>query len=205
MSYSAYSSNSYGPINEVLKQAYDGSVMGQPYAADCPVGGIVGHPQQQQQQRADVIPVTTPPNGAGLAQIATQAYSDTVSSIPVTAFQQQCCNTPPPCDNQVAWQAKFKGCPVTYFADDATQQCEVAPLGDRYWVADINPLLCERQMMQQAEPNPYDFMNARQMWMQFLMKDNISTKDPYTRRVSDLGQTYCAQLKTQGPPQYTTF
>jgi hypothetical protein len=81
----------------------------------------------------------------------------------------------------------------------------VAPLGDRYWVADTNPLLFERSIMQQAEQNPYDYMQARQMWMQFLMKDIVPVKDPYTREISNLDQSYCAKLATQGPPRYTNF
>jgi hypothetical protein len=83
----------------------------------------------------------------------------------------------------------------------------VAPLGDRYWVADLDPLKFERSLMQAAEPNPYDFMNARQMWMQFLNKDLVERGDPYTRPLpsNNLSASYCMRQNTQGPPAYTNF
>ena len=176
--------------------AYDGSSMGELYQGSC--------------NKADSIPTVhslNPKglNGPQLAAVATQAYKDTKAQTPITAFDIQCCPNPPPCQEEIAWRAAWKGCPYTYFGDEASQRCEVAPLGDRYWVADINPLLYERSLMMAAEQNPYNFMQARQLWMQFIMKDFVPVSDPYTRPIQNLDQSYCAQLATQGPPRYTTF
>ncbi len=211
MAYSTYDVGLYTDgirslgVNAVKQQSYDAGRMGKaPYAADCPTGSM---PPDGVLTRAPVQHATTIPvvGSLGLAQAGTQAYQDTTAQTPVTAFDIQCCPNPPPCQEEIAWRARFKGCPPTYFADQPQLQCEVTPLGDRYWVADINPLLYERSIAQQAEPNPYSHMQARQLWMQFLMHDLVQVRDPYTRPISGLDQAYCSQLKTQGPPRFTQF
>jgi len=158
---------------------------------------------------ADHIPIqeTEVPPYATLKDVMNSAYANSVSQTPVTGFDLQCCaNNPAPCAEEVAWRARFKGCPTTY-SDGSIQKCEVAELGPRYWLGDLNPLLYERSLMQEAEPNPYQFMQGRQLWMQFLMSDLVGNniKDPYTRRISDFSQGYCAKLQTQGQPAYTDF
>lgn len=115
-----------------------------------------------------------------------------------------CCPNPTACQETAWWQAAFKGCPYSY-ADNSNIRCEVAPLGDRYWVTDLNPLWYERNIMHQAEQNWYDYMNARQMLQQFLMVDVRPRHDPYCKELQSIDQSFCIQQRANGPPQYTTF
>jgi len=173
--------------NAVMNHSFNPQNMGSAWEAPCPTGSNF----------------TTA--GTDLQKIGNRAYYDTQKQTPVTALDLKCCPNPPMCKEEVAWRAAYKGCPYTYVRDQPTAQCEVAPLGDRYWVGDLNPLLYERRIMQAADQNPYNFMQARQMLTQFLMKDVVEVKDRYTRQISDLDKSYCMQLNTQGPPTYTTF
>jgi len=202
-------------MNAIVQGGYNPVQMGAPSGAACPQGSIptgvcTGNNIPQVKYLSGEIPVTNPANPGNLQQtplsdIITQAFKDTQAQTAVTAFDVQCCPNPAPCQEQVYWRAQFKGCPYTY-ADDPALLCEVNPVGDRYMVADLEPLLFERRLMQQAEPNPYDFMNARQLWMQFLMKDWVQTRgDPYTRQIPNLDQSFCMQQNTKGPPQFTNM
>lgn len=186
-----------------LDSAVSPSSVGSIVSGQCPTG--------LSPCKADYVPLQrgeglSPPVGSeGLKRIGNQAYFDTQAQIPVTALDLQCCPNPAPCQEQISWRNTWKGCPYTYFADRPAQQCEVNPYGDRYWVADLDPVKYEMSIAMAAEQNPYNFLNARQALMQFLMKDVVQQKDPYTRPIADLDNSYCMKLKTQGPPRYTTF
>lgn len=165
---------------------------------------------EQLQQMAQVSPpfvsrtATQKTCGQNLDEIAVKASNESLLHTPITAYEPSCCPNSSSCPTDVQWQARFKGCsPV--FANGPAMSCEVAPLGDRYWVADMNPLLYERQLISGAEWNPYQHFNARQMFTQFLTKDIRKTTDPYTRPIRSLDETYCQQLQTRGPPRFTSF
>jgi len=211
MSYSLYDQSLYTDgiaslgMNAIVQNSYTGNQIGSPpYAGNCPSGSstsfqgsIPAQHTAEQPQRGDIIPT--------LADLGNKVYHDTIANTPVTAFDLQCCPDPGACQDQVAWRAAYKGCSPTYFADAPSDSVEVAPLGDRYWVADLSALLYERSIAQQAEPDPYSFMNARQMWMQFAWTDMVESKDRFTRPLSSLDQSYAVRFKTQGAPRFTNF
>ncbi len=138
--------------------------------------------------------------------VAENAYDDTLQSTPVTAFDTPCCPNPPPCNEEVLWRAQFKGCPPSYI-DNPKAVCEVNPYGDRYWVTDLNPLILERSIISGAKWNPYQHMNARQMFAQFLWADmkKIGSNDSYTKPIGNLNDSYCIRQATSGSPKYTRF
>jgi hypothetical protein len=141
-----------------------------------------------------------------LAQAETQAYADTMNEMQknTNAVKTPCCPVPPPCEEKVVWQARFKGCGPSWSTSKGVS-CQVAPLGDRYWVADLNPLMYQRGILTGEIWNPYQHFNARQMHTQFLTTDFPKNRDPYTRPIQNLDQTYCAQMAKNGPPEYTRF
>lgn len=225
MAYSSYNPSLYVDslasrgMNAIVQQSYDASTgyMGGPSAGACPQGSInsgccesISKPVQQYV--SGEIPLNNPmasgaktnPPYDNLSKVITQAFLDTQKQTPVTAFDMQCCPNPAPCQEEVAWRARFKGCAPSY-ADDPALRCEVNYVGDRFMVADLNPLLYERGLMLAAEPDPYAFQNARQMFMQFILKDWTQTKDPYMKMLPNLDQSFCLSQNTQGPPKYTMF
>lgn len=139
-----------------------------------------------------------------MANTMAQASAEIADEIPFTALDTPCCPNPPTCPEREEWRFKFKGCPPT-FATQPSMQCEVAPLGDRYWVADLNPLLYERGLVSGAMWNPYQHMQARQGFIQFLTADMKKTTDPYSRPIKSLGDSFCVQQQRRGPPPYTQF
>lgn len=125
------------------------------------------------------------------------------ASTNIGAFKKPCCDYQQPCTEQVAWQFTYPGCPYKYY--DANPPIEIAPIGDRYRIADLNPLLYERRMMDGAEPDPYQYMNAYQGLVQFLNKDVVDRKDPYTRPITSFEESFIHKFKRDGPPQFTNF
>lgn len=146
----------------------------------------------------------TPLYGSQLQDATVQAYNDILKQTPITAFDPKCCPNPPLCGENVLWKGTFKGCPTT-FATDPSMSVEVAPLGDRYWVADLNPLMYERSIIMGAEWDPYQHMRARQGWAQFLSADLRRNTDKYTQPLNNIDDTFAAKFKTQGPPAFTLF
>jgi len=140
-----------------------------------------------------------------LSSVIEQAYQTTMNNMPFTALDQPCCPTPSNCAEDVQWKAQFKHCPTTSVNTPA-MTCAVAPKGDRYFVADLNPLLFERSLMDGAMWNPYKHFDNRQMLAQFLWSDiRPSGKDPYSKRISNLDDNFCIKQAKQGPPQYVSF
>ena len=148
-----------------------------------------------------------------LAQIGAAAYHDALAQTPVTAFQAPCCPNPPACGQSILWRAQFKNCPTCWIgqaggqAAEGGMQTEVAPLGDRYWVADLNPLIQARGVMNGALWNPYRHWNNLPLLSQFLWADNgfRATRDPNTQPVARLEDSFSFKQATQGPPLYTRF
>jgi hypothetical protein len=205
-------------MNSVVNSSYNPVQTGSASASVCPQGGI-----QSGLCQANDIPRETYVSGEipltnvheignktnapyqNLSTVVKDAYKDTMAQSRVSGFDLQCCpNNPSNCQEQVYWRASFKGCPTTY-ADDPSMRCEINPVGDRISVADLDPLKFERSIAQEAQWNPYRFMNGRQLWMQFLMHDMTNTSDPYTRPIPNLDQSYCMQQNLKGPPAFTVF
>lgn len=133
------------------------------------------------------------------AQKASQTQS--ASSQP----EPQCCPFPPQCGDRVLWRARFADCPTT-FATGPEYRCEVNPIPPRYSVADLNPLIWERNLRIADEWNPYEHFDARQKWVQFMYADMTGrSNDPYTRPISSVGDTYCNQVRQHGTPAYVNF
>lgn len=115
-----------------------------------------------------------------------------------------CCPIPPPCEEKLGWRARYKGCETTFATDNPNNQCKVNPKGERYFVADLNPLIYERGLISGAKWNPYEHFNARQMFTQFISTEIRKDSDPYAKPIEDLNQTFCAQKARLGrPPEYT--
>lgn len=155
------------------------------------------HLQKQQESMIHAQSLTD------LMANVTEEYAD---EIPFTAMETPCCPNPPTCPERLWWQAQFKGCQTSYTDSDNPEiRCEVAPIPDRYKVADLNELLFERSIATAAEWNPYEHMNARQLFIQFINADMGRGGDPYSRPVKKMGESYCALQSRRGPPPYTTF
>jgi len=216
--FSAYQDSLYGlsAPSEYVKQ-FDPQSIGSLFGSPCPTGYEM---PVKQSMVPKVVPVEmanwgsdsesvvyAPVGSAGLKAVGEAVLAETIAKTPVTMFDVPCCESPGPCQEEITWRAQWKGAPTTYFGDAKADQVEVAPLGNRYWIADLNPLKYERSIMLQAEPDPYRNMNGRQLLMQFLTKDwqSAKVKDPYTRQIADLPESYRVQFLTQGPPKYTDF
>lgn len=145
-----------------------------------------------------------PPINSDLGRLTAAAFNSTTGEMVKDAFETPCCPNPPPCQERVAWQAKFKRCPTT-FVNVPQMQVPVNEYGDRYSVADLNPLLLERSRISGAKWNPYEHMNARQMFAQFISKDIRKDGDQYSKPVKNLDDTYAAKFIAHGPPKYVLF
>lgn len=131
-----------------------------------------------------------------------------------------------PCPVDVAWEGQFANCPPTFIP--RVGGCEIAPRNNQIWVADLNPLIAERAVIQGQEWDFYKHFGARDKFIQFISKDMFAgsgtampstgfdfwplrsgkTSDPYTRPIpgGDLDATYCSQMKiTNQQPKYTDF
>lgn len=221
--YASYTPNLYtsaaSAVTNPQQQAYYPAVMGSASGGDCPQGSLNNKWQQGAGNipngvcRSPEIPVVnnrasnpTNPPFPDLANVGGQAFSDMVSENKVVGFELECCPHPGHCENEIFWRASYKGCPTTYIDETVGyKQVEVAPLGDRYWLGDLDSLKYERSIMNAAEPNPYQYMNSRQMLMQFLMKDLTNLTDPQTRPIVSLDDSFSAKFLSGGPPKFTVF
>jgi hypothetical protein len=87
-----------------------------------------------------------------------------------------------PCPQDVVWRNTFPGCgsfhiPVEgkdYFRDD------------RLWQGDLNPKIQARYALMGKQWDPYEYMDARQAWLQFIATNNSTQSDKYMRAVDDL-------------------
>lgn len=87
-----------------------------------------------------------------------------------------------PCPQEVVWRNTFPGCgsfhiPVEgkdYFRDD------------RLWQGDLNPKIQARYALMGKQWDPYEYMDARQAWLQFIATNNSTQSDKYMRAVDDL-------------------
>jgi len=219
--YASYSPNLYTDglaslgMNAAVQQAYYPAVMGSASGGDCPQGSL----NQKWQQgagnlpggvcRSPEIPIgntkasnpTNPPFPT-LADVGGQALADTVAQTQVTGFDLECCPSPGLCQEEVFFRSAFKGCPYTYFEGP---NVEINPNGDRYNIADLNPLLFERALLTAAEQNPYNYMSGRQILLQFLSKDLVNVSDRYCRPITSVDRSYVAQHASHGNPAFTTF
>lgn len=155
------------------------------------------------QSPATVVPCQRCPNANGT--LLDKAVEDTLKRKQLmyntTVQAQRCDVNPKPCNNKIEWQGKFKGCGATY----TTDRCMIAPKGDRYYIADLRPLIAARAMEDGRKWNPYKYFHGRQMLSQFLWKNVRDPSDPYTKRLDNLDESFCLQQKVRGPPQYTNF
>lgn len=87
-----------------------------------------------------------------------------------------------PCPQEVVWRNTFPGCgsfhiPVEgkdYFRDD------------RLWQGDLNPKIQARYALMGKQWDPYEYMDARQAWLQFIATNNSTQSDKYMRAIDDL-------------------
>lgn len=117
---------------------------------------------------------------AALGQLAYAGIDSQRSRPPIEAV----CAETPPCAPQVEWRNIYPGCGSFHIPLTG----KVAPKDNRIWQGDLNPLIQERMALLNKDPNPYEFMNARQAWIQFISTNWDGRKDPYTRAVSSLDE-----------------
>lgn len=97
-------------------------------------------------------------------------------------IELECPDGPPPCPEEVVWRNTFPGCgsfhiPIegkNYFRDE------------RLWQGDLNPKIQERFALIGKGWDPYEYMNARQAWMQFIATNNSTQSDKYMKPIDDL-------------------
>jgi len=109
----------------------------------------------------------------------------------------------PLCPQGVSWEASFPGCQTTYWPNK--EEVRVAPRQNRVYVADLNPLIYQRSVVNGQIWNPYEHMQARQKFIQFICTDPNKRTDPYTQPIQQPSDTYTARVKDVGYPEYTSF
>jgi hypothetical protein len=85
---------------------------------------------------------------------------------------------------------------------------EVAPRQDaRYWEADLNARLYERQIITSAKEQPYANWNRRQAFINLIAQNTPSRNDPYLKKLETANSNFGCQLqRNQGiPPAVTSF
>lgn len=142
----------------------------------------------------DVIQPIAAPFGSGMmdtvdtsAESGAQALGATLLAHHMAESQAdpielECPDGPPPCPEEVVWRNTFPGCgsfhiPIegkNYFRDE------------RLWQADLNPKIQERYALIGKGWDPYEYMNSRQAWMQFIATNNSTQTDKYMKPIDDL-------------------
>ena len=90
-------------------------------------------------------------------------------------------------EEKVDWNAQFIGCP----SSSVRRVCKSYPHDNRLWQADLNSLMQERSMMINREWNPYEHMQSRQKYMQFLSSNLQSRSDQYMKPIHSLSDIKC--------------
>lgn len=134
------------------------------------------------------------PFGSGVMDTVDTSQTDSMQLLGATVLanhlaqrqedpiELQCTEEEVPCPQEVVWRNSFPGCgsfhiPIegkSYFKDD------------RLWQGDLNPKIQERYAVMGKEWDPYQYMNARQAWMQFIATNNSSQSDKYMHAIDDL-------------------
>jgi len=130
----------------------------------------------------------------------------------IQRLKPRCCTKAKPCRTWVNFKPQYAGCGETFMSWDAAtngvvQGCDVAPRDSRLWVADQRPEIYERSLVSGAiwKPEPYSRPHARQLFVQYLNATKYPDSSPYTKRIDNLSDTYCAIKARYGEPQYTSF
>jgi len=111
---------------------------------------------------------------AVLANYMAQAQSDPI--------ELECPETEVPCPQEVVWRNSFPGCGSFFVPIEGKDYFK----DDRLWQGDLNPKIQERYAVMAKEWDPYQYMNSRQAWMQFIATNNSTQSDKYMRAIDDI-------------------
>lgn len=87
-----------------------------------------------------------------------------------------------PCPQDVVWRNTFPGCGSFHIPLEGKDYFR----DDRLWQGDLNPKIQARYALMGKQWDPYEYMNSRQAWLQFIATNNSTQSDKYMRAVDDL-------------------
>lgn len=118
----------------------------------------------------------------GARSLATVAMAQVQAQRAREPIDFECSPEAVPCPDTVVWQNTFPGCGSFHIPLEGKDYAK----DNRIWQADLNPLIQERAALMAKEWNPYEHMQARQAYMQFIATNFSSKSDKYMKPISDL-------------------
>lgn len=86
------------------------------------------------------------------------------------------------------------------------QQVEIAPLPNKAWVNDLNPVIREYKLSgSSAGRNPYQYHYNRVKLMRALAADLSVYNDPYTRPIDNIQDSLAFQVAKNGHPKFIDY
>lgn len=106
---------------------------------------------------------------------------------------RQCNTAPPLCPFEVQWAGQWKGVP----SFTMSREVPMYERDERAWQTDLNSMQFDYGIEMARHWNPYDFMDGRQMFMQFSGAGATTElsfgRDRYMRQVHSLGTSKMVQ------------
>ena len=97
-------------------------------------------------------------------------------------IELECPQMDVPCPQEVVWRNTFPGCGSFFIPIEGKDYFR----DDRLWQGDLNPKIQERYAVMEKQWDPYQYMNSRQAWTQFIATNNSAQSDKYMRAIDDL-------------------